>query len=102
MRHDKQMGFTMEDVIVAMEAIEIESGGKVTLDCERYAGSNGRQRVMWTATLVAKPTGAMFGQTYIASQGWPTNTHKTVLALLWSLLHSVDQQFQAADHLSKV
>lgn len=88
--------FTMEDVIEAMEAIQFEAGGKVTIDCELYPDPRGRQRVMWTATLVASPGGWVKPQAYTASQGWPTNTHRSVLALLWSLLHAVDQEFEAS------
>jgi len=96
MGRDRSVEFTMEDVIVAMEAIEIDSYGKVTIDMERYPDPKGRQRVMWTATLVASPGGWVKPQAYTACQGWPTNTHRSVLALLWSLLHAVDQEFQAA------
>lgn len=92
----------MSDVIEAMEAIQLERGGKVTLDCELHREGKGRARVLWTATLVSQPSGYANPTSFTAQQGWPTNTHRSVLALLWSLLHDVDNQFEAAEHVASL
>lgn len=94
--------FKFEDICDAMEAIELETGGKLVIELERYAGKAGRQRVAWTALLTVRVGPQKVEKLFLATQGWPTHTHRTVLGLVWSLLHKVHQEAEAANHLAQM
>ncbi len=87
------------EIADVMAAIQAETGCKVLVTWEVHSSSESGTRLLVSVALEGHLSPVTTLQKWTASQAWPCNTHKTILGLLYNLLISAQQQYDASTAL---